>query len=332
MNRLRAKGRRFDVRPAGFFCDAIRKGDPTGTLDIRRSYGSKGEQRWRKVLGILVQQLGQSRDILGLDPAHLSVLASDNRVRALQSWLSDLIGRVVIEGSGEWLRPMVAISYARAVARGMRLTKKPIQPSDQQSTIGALWALSVAELQGIGEAAVQQIVREASLAILHHDRPTNLVRAVQGRIKAIGITRTRAMVELMVVKAFSTGTLDQFAAAGIKQVGLIPETIPRPRVGDARITDAPLRSGPGALINRLTGATSQRTIQRIRKVARGLESFALVNVETAGDEDVCPICQDIEDDNPYSINEARSLIPAHPRCRCAFMPLEDDYQDTQPRS
>jgi len=38
---------------------------------------------------------------------------------------------------------------------------------------------------------------------------------------------------------------------------------------------------------------------------------------------VCPICQDIEEGNPYSINQARSLIPAHPKCRCAFVPVKD---------
>jgi hypothetical protein len=46
-------------------------------------------------------------------------------------------------------------------------------------------------------------------------------------------------------------------------------------------------------------------------------------VLTAGDEDVCQQCQDIADEGPYDINEAEALIPAHPWCRCAFVPTSD---------
>jgi len=63
----------------------------------------------------------------------------------------------------------------------------------------------------------------------------------------------------------------------------------------------------------------------------------MVNVLTAGDDKVCPRCEDIADSGPYTIDEARGLIPAHPSCRCAFDPVEDDsytgdaYNPNQPR-
>jgi hypothetical protein len=50
------------------------------------------------------------------------------------------------------------------------------------------------------------------------------------------------------------------------------------------------------------------------------------DVQTANDDKVCKICQGISDNGPYSLGEARSLIPAHPNCRCLFVPageLED---------
>lgn len=40
---------------------------------------------------------------------------------------------------------------------------------------------------------------------------------------------------------------------------------------------------------------------------------------TAGDENVCPQCQD-QEGKTYSIEDARGLIPLHPNCRCAFVP------------
>jgi len=49
----------------------------------------------------------------------------------------------------------------------------------------------------------------------------------------------------------------------------------------------------------------------------------LVNVLTAGDDRVCQDCEDIAADGPYELDEARALIPAHPNCRCAFIPFGD---------
>jgi hypothetical protein len=45
-----------------------------------------------------------------------------------------------------------------------------------------------------------------------------------------------------------------------------------------------------------------------------------VNVLTAGDDLVCQVCEDISEEGPYSLDEAQGLIPAHPNCRCAFVP------------
>jgi len=41
---------------------------------------------------------------------------------------------------------------------------------------------------------------------------------------------------------------------------------------------------------------------------------------TAGDARVCPICEGLEG-TTYTIEEARGLIPIHPNCRCAWIPV-----------
>jgi 8-oxo-dGTP pyrophosphatase MutT (NUDIX family) len=53
------------------------------------------------------------------------------------------------------------------------------------------------------------------------------------------------------------------------------------------------------------------------------------DVLTAGDDKVCKVCQRISDNGPYRISTARSLIPAHPHCRCAFVPY-GQMQDADP--
>jgi hypothetical protein len=44
-----------------------------------------------------------------------------------------------------------------------------------------------------------------------------------------------------------------------------------------------------------------------------------VDVATQGDDRVCDVCDGIADNGPYTISRARSLIPAHPNCRCVFV-------------
>jgi hypothetical protein len=46
-------------------------------------------------------------------------------------------------------------------------------------------------------------------------------------------------------------------------------------------------------------------------------------VINAGDDLVCDECLNIADDNPYTLDEALDLIPAHPQCRCSVTPWYD---------
>lgn len=53
----------------------------------------------------------------------------------------------------------------------------------------------------------------------------------------------------------------------------------------------------------------------------GLEGVtADVEFATAGDNAVCPECQDLQG-TVYTIDEARGVIPVHPNCRCAWIPV-----------
>lgn len=42
---------------------------------------------------------------------------------------------------------------------------------------------------------------------------------------------------------------------------------------------------------------------------------------TAGDDHVCPECHDFAANGPYKLDEARGMIPAHPNCRCSWIPF-----------
>lgn len=44
---------------------------------------------------------------------------------------------------------------------------------------------------------------------------------------------------------------------------------------------------------------------------------------TAGDDSVCPECEALEG-TEYTLDEARGVIPVHPNCRCAWLPVVTD--------
>jgi SPP1 gp7 family putative phage head morphogenesis protein len=54
----------------------------------------------------------------------------------------------------------------------------------------------------------------------------------------------------------------------------------------------------------------------------GLEDVEVeAEFTTAGDNRVCQKCKSLEAKNPYKLKEARGLIPVHPNCRCAWIPV-----------
>jgi hypothetical protein len=149
------------------------------------------------------------------------------------------------------------------------------------------------------------------------------------------VRRSNAMIGLLVVRAHAEASLDIYEAAGIKAVGLVPEAPMKLRgaadekaqstsKAEAKVKDAKRFTGPGSKSSR-TRVPSRSTINRIRaselRIAKALGEN--VNVRTAGDFNVCPVCEQISEDGPYAINAARALIPAHPECRCTFVPAED---------
>lgn len=50
-----------------------------------------------------------------------------------------------------------------------------------------------------------------------------------------------------------------------------------------------------------------------------------VEWSTAGDDRVCPECEAFEG-TIYSVEDAHGLIPAHPNCRCAFIPASGNFK------
>ena len=337
-------GHTFDAGPICSCCvgDArVVKSDPTGTAPLRRAFGVDLAIRWRRMRSVVRQaiidnDLLQLKPISNGSPLALAIVQGGGKTQSFQHWFDAMLDQIVLGKDGSDFRRFISAAYVEGSAYAQKIIGRTIASSVAYHREEALWRLAVVEVQGIMEAVSQQSVRAVADGLLKGRSASKIVRDIWDRIDKVGIVRSDAMVDLMVVSAFGHATLDIFEAAGVTEVGLVPEAIRVQRkVGDfqaVEIDDAKKKrkkrrykkkaEGPGSRSSR-EQTPSGRTIRRIRAAEAKLSKLGLVNVVTAGDENVCQICQDISDDGPYKIDTARSLIPAHPHCRCAFVPAND---------
>ncbi len=68
-------------------------------------------------------------------------------------------------------------------------------------------------------------------------------------------------------------------------------------------------------------AHSEAALDRYEgQLGEGAQVTGEAEIITADDRRVCPICEGLEG-KVYSISEARGVIPVHPNCRCAWLPV-----------
>lgn len=328
---LRYQGHIFDSAACSC-CDGPKKKvlvDPTQTGKLRARLRGTMALRWRQ-LRLLARAIIVDHDILGLKAGGLMALPTPiianagTKQQMFQRWFDHALDQAVLGKDGSVMRPFINAAYLSGVGYAQSTLKKMVMSSIAGHREEALFQLAVAELEGIMAAVSQQATRAATQGMLVKQKPMTIVRNIWAVIDKVGIRRTNAMIELLVVRAHAEATLDIFEAAKIKAVGLIPEARANINaVRDHAIVDAPRKKGAGSKsYKKLPG---KRTIQRIRRqeLALAKRLGERVRVRTAGDDDVCPVCEAIAEEGPYRIDVARSLIPAHPSCRCTFVPADD---------
>lgn len=330
VRRYYARGGTFDAKQCncgathgeGFFCDAatVNRSDPTGTLSLRRAFARELDRRWRMVK-MAVNAAIRDQDVFAFSPASImnaQVISTEGgRLKAFQTWFDAILGMYVYGADrGAWTYPFIEQAYKRGVNRASRLTNSASQISTQgreQLLVGA----ATSEIQGVMEAVSQQAVRNINAVLISGSTPREAARLINDIIDNVGNARGRAIISVAIVHAHATGTLDTFETVGVSRVGLEPEHHKQSRAIDALTHDAPRRK-------RKPTSRQQGLFERRE---RKLGKLNMVAVETAGDDKVCPVCEEIAGEGPYSIDAARGLIPAHPSCRCAFVPAEENIED-----
>jgi SPP1 gp7 family putative phage head morphogenesis protein len=292
-------------KPKLFTADAIKRYDPTGTGPIRQRFERDVVRRFRQLRSAIIKAVGTD-DVLDLGtvlpkvpgtigdalqtppPKAFQFQRRADKVASFNSWLQEAQDKGILEVQ----------------------TGTPLQSAASQSWMNTY--IDSAYQKGIRDAGAK--LKKAGATVDDYFLRSAFNRPIHA--DAVGLLYTRAFNDLDGI----TKTMDQQISRVLAQ-GMI----------EGR--------GPMDIARKLAdrvdgiGIVRARTLARTETIAAHAEStlnmFEEAGVEgveleaeftTAGDDAVCPECEDLEGE-VYSIEEARGVIPVHPNCRCAFLPV-----------
>jgi len=291
--------------------------DPTGTHPISKALAKTMIRSWKTFKKEISRVVGQV-DSFGLNPNSI-ISAQGGQVHVFNTWFDNAQNMVMNK-----LRNDLEMAISRGYSIGQYHATSRVGQSLQIPLPGPSVLIESAYLdfQGIMAAVLQQATRAFSNFLLNHTPPQKAARALLMTVDKVGAVRSTALAFYAVVRAHAMGTLDTLQALGIERVGTIPEALPKYHklTGDEKVaTDAVIAT---VRLRTPRPRPSSSQVTRARRVERKLEQAlgGEVDVETSGLPNVCPRCKQIAKNGPYTIDQARGLIPAHPSCACIFVP------------
>jgi SPP1 gp7 family putative phage head morphogenesis protein len=295
--------------------------DPTRTTTLRNTFARKMRKRFRNLRGVIRQAIieqdcfGMQSDIITQQMAGPGYKAfnfprSADKVEGFIAWLQQQQQRGILEITGRtqvgaaadaaWTNQYITDSYKRGVHRARyELRAAGYDVPELESTggvqasleapvhadrLGLLWTRAFNELRGITEAMDQQISRVLAQGIADGDHPRLLARKINAVINGM------RGAELGL-----TDTLGRWIPAERRAIILARTEI--------------IRAHAEATLNEF----DTWRMEGVRLQAEWM---------TAGDRRVCPRCETAALDGPYTIEQARGMIPLHPQCRCTWLPLK----------
>lgn len=262
--------------------------DPTRTTSIRQRFEADAVRRFKAVRRAIVDKLVKN-DAFGLktNRGEFEFARTSEKVSAFMAWLQKQEvdqGLTVIRGAaqvGAAESAWMSTYVQTAYTRGLNQ--------------------AASRMRQAGATVEQRWVEAAFRRPIHADR--------------LGIAYTRTFTELQGITATMDQQISRVLAQGLSN-------------GD----------GPLAIARAITDRVDKVGITRARMLARtevinahaeaslnayteaGLEGVEVV-AEFLTAVDACEECLAVEAKGPYTIDEARGLIPVHPNCRCAWAPL-----------
>jgi len=298
----------------GFVVDERRRADPTGLTSVRRRYESDMVRRFRELKRVVMAAVVRL-DVLGLKKSNRPDLTSTLFGSAFAGGALPSRDAVPVPTPGEF-----------AFERSSQKVNAFMRWLRQAQSEGILEVMQGTDREIAGAAAWQNVYIDSAYQKGIRDAYSRVGQQIPGGIggafnqpvhaDAAGLIYTRAYEALEGVTNVMSTSISRTLAQGMiegmnaNELGsLLGEQIEK--IGVTR----------GRLIARteMTAAYAEATLNSYEEMeVEGVEVEA--EVATAGDDVVCPECEALEG-KTFSIEEARGLLPVHPNCRCALIPV-----------
>ena len=261
--------------------------DPTQTTGIRRSYGAALYRRFRSLKG-LIRETIVDNDALRLGQRYnarprddFHFEQNDRKQSAFMRWLRRAMDDEVLEPAGD-----------DAIQNGQHWTATYIRDASRRGIKNANAELDadVATVEAVFRAPVhRETIR--SLFLRNYSALEGITSAVDREISRV------------LAQGFVEGVGPRDLASRINE-----------RVDSVGITRARTLAR-----TEVVRASNLATLDRLESMGVD-EVTAEVEILTAQDRRVCSRCRALEGD-VYPIDEARGILPIHPRCRCTWLPV-----------
>ena len=269
------------------------KGDPTRTKTIVRAYQRDLDSRWKTLRSVLRRMIAVD-DLLGLGNPARTVL----QIRPPDRFDFPLDPAGKLEAFSEWLREALDAELLEIINGS---------PTGwQNSYVRAAYSRGLEHAEAAMRAAGIDVPREAL-------RPTF---SAPIHAEKVQLLFTRNFRELKGITDAVDQTLGRILSEGLA-------TGQGPRETARRITRAVDTIGRN---RSLTLARTETVRAHAEATLARFSQAGITEVEgkaefvTAGDDRVCPDCQDLEG-QIFTLERASGVIPVHPNCRCTWLPV-----------
>lgn len=283
--------------------------DPTESKTLRKQFQQRLGSRWRDVRG-------QNREwIMDMDPSTEDSVALQRYRQHLLRFIMDTVvestsDRQVRRGQ-HWTAQPVRTAYQKGLTLAGRdfnsldgVPDEVIQSATRftadhnQSELQSLYVRTYSKLESQGEDArgfLQDVFAEG---LAQEKSRTALVDETNSILRGKVVNRARAHASTTVVRSVNRALLTAFENAGVTQIGFSVEAEVQPN----------------------------RDNYSVKANAAGE-----VQWETAGDSNVCPVCQGLAG-TVLKISEVKGSPqfqpPVHPNCRCRLVPTAMELKST----
>ena len=266
--------------------------DPTRTTVLRRRFEGDLARRFRRLKGRVNDVLVED-DTFGfrVQQERFEFVRPEQKVASFMDWLRSEQDRGILE-----------IQPGASVERAARSSWMNIY-IDTAYIRGLRQALGHIERQGAEVS--ERWIEQAFFRPIHADR--------------VGLIYTRAYSQLKGITEAMDQQISRELAQGVAE-GRHPRVIARRinnRIDHIGITRA-------RLLARTEVISSHAEASLNAYEEAGIEGVEVeAEFSTAGDSRVCSECAALEG-HTFTMSEARGIIPVHPNCRCAWLPVVED--------